>query len=195
MLRAGLVRKAIACARVGVLAARAEALACHVACKDIGNRGQAVRGLVNVRGVAQVRGLVLEVTRHGVGMSTWKGLVQRGRLDDSLIGKLFVGRGYNGETWWGPFLGRGRGRLEAGAKGIDFGSLGSGLCAGTSSLVEACIDDLALLIAHRDAALNVLTHVGILGFEARGKTCYSNIVHAQTTGLASREGSRGTRRH
>lgn len=66
--------------------------------EDIGNGREAVVGLcgrdmVNVGGAGEIRARVRDVTREGERLVTaGEGLVQGSGLNDSLVGKLFVGR-------------------------------------------------------------------------------------------------------
>lgn len=77
--------------------------------EDVGERGQTVVGLrggqlVHVRGCAQGWALVDHMASQWLGLvAACEGLVERGGLNDSLIGELRGGRRHDGETW-GPAL-------------------------------------------------------------------------------------------
>src|SRR4051812_6910011 len=112
---------------------------------------------------------------------TGEGLVDRGGLDYSLIGKLLVGRRGDRETW-------GRALPSGGGGGLH-GSLGGGHITvtgliivpwGFSAVLLACFDDLSLPLPYVDSPLKLLTHGGVLGVEARRQAGKADILNGCT---------------
>lgn len=135
-----------------------------VGTEDVGERGQTVVGLrgwqlVHVRGCAQGRALVDHMAGQWLGLvAAGEGLVERGGLDDSLVGKLGGGRGHDGEAGGSALAGLGHPHGLGGLHAVRAGVLGGSL--------HALFDDGALLVPDGEAALQLLAHDGIVGLEA-----------------------------
>lgn len=86
---------------VGLIVAFSPVHTKTIASKDIRNRWQPIIRLscgyiMNMRGIGEVRRLVRDVSSHRVLMPAGKALMERCRLDDPFIGKLFMGGGNDG---------------------------------------------------------------------------------------------------
>ena len=60
--------------------------------------------MVDVRGVREIGGLIRNVSGHRMLMPACKALMERCRLNDPFIGKLFVGRRNYGQAIRRPLL-------------------------------------------------------------------------------------------
>lgn len=122
-------------------------------------------------------------------MSSCEGLVERGGLNHSLVGKLLVRGGDDAQSWrrlplrmpWG---------LGGKSRGTSFALLRAlhGGVAWLGSLLQAQLDDVSLVLSHRDAALQLLPHRGVLRDEAGRQACQTDIVNHQSGGLCSSRG-------
>jgi hypothetical protein len=100
-----------------------------------------------------------------------EGLMERGRLDDSLVCELGCGRGHDRQAGW-PALGSFGHAHQVRFRGLD--ALRAGVLGGS---LHALFDDGALLIPHREAALQLLSHDGIMGLETRRQTRQTDILY------------------
>lgn len=95
-----------------------------------------------------------------------KRLINRGRLDDTLIGKLLVrGRG-NGESRRRPLSSGARGCVHTALERVGLRSRWLILLRGLSPILLALLNDLSLPFPHVNAPLQLLPHSGVLGVEA-----------------------------
>lgn len=163
-------------------------------CEDIRDGREAVRGLVrgyvvDMRRIRQVRGLVLDVSRQRMRLVTARErLVQRRRLNDALVGELLM-RGRHDAKSRRRLATRCAGcfhrpesiRVRHLLRAID------GRVARARGLLEPRLDDVALLFAHRDAALELLAHCGVLRHEAGGEAGEADVLDCEAACFSRRE--------
>lgn len=140
--------------------------------EDVSDRGKPVAGLlcrnvVDVGGLGEIGGSVCELPggRHVVA-ETSEGLVNGGRLNHPLVGKLNVrGRG-NGKAWRRLLPAGGVGSLQRPAKGA--GILLPRIFVGRtlSAVLLAGLDDLPLPFPDVHTPLKLFAHRGIVCVEA-----------------------------
>lgn len=105
-----------------------------------------------------------------------------------------MGRRSNAEAWRGTLSARRLWGFDSPAKGANFRVSGLfDIRRAALAVLLACLDDLPLPLSHVQASLQLLTHGGVLGVEARGKTGEAHVLHmtAPWARRARREGARG----
>lgn len=142
-----------------------------------------------MRRIRQIRRLVLHVSCERVRLVTARErLVQRRRLDDALVGELLV-RGRDDGQSGGRFAARCPGGFH-GSEGAGAGHLlgaVDGRVAGAGGLLQPRLDDVTLLLADGDAALELLAHCGVLGHEAGGEAGEPDVLDGEAAGFARGE--------
>jgi hypothetical protein len=165
-------------------------------CKHVRDGREAVRGLirgyvVDMRRIRQVRGLILNVSRQRMRLvASCERLVQRRGLDDALVGELLMRGRHDAKS---------RRRLATRCAGCFHRPESAGVwhllraiewrVAWARSLLEPRLDDMALLFAHGDAALELLAHCGVLRHEAGGEAGETDVLDCEAACF-----SRGERR-
>jgi hypothetical protein len=98
----------------------------------------------------------------------------------------------NGETRWGALPAGSLGCLDCSSKSSNLG-VACVVHLGRSTLAAllACLDYLPLTFPYVQASLQLLTHAGVLGVEARRQAGHADIVEVRTA-LARRSCSQGT---
>lgn len=140
--------------------------------------------MVNVRCARKIRGLVGDVPGQRVRVvSAGKGLAKRSRLNDTLIGKVFVRWSHNAQSRRCLVASRHAGRLCGElVHSLVLASIWSvTLCR---LLLQASLDDLALLLPHAQTTLQLLLHGGVLCDEAGRQTGEANLHDSESVSFA-----------
>jgi hypothetical protein len=154
--------------------------------KHVRDGGKAVGRLlggnvVDMRRVGEVRGLVGDVSGQRVVVSAGERLAEGSRLYDALVGKLLVRGCHNTQTRGGLVPSRHAwglgGKLVLVLAQVGAVSLGR-------LLVKSSLDNLALLLAHVHATLQLLLHDGVLGDETGRQTSQTNLLDTEAIPLA-----------
>lgn len=147
--------------------------------------GRLLRGyMVDVRCARKIRGLVGDVPGERVRVvSAGEGLAKRSRLNDTLIGKVFVGRCHDAQSRRRLVASRHAGRLcgELVHSLVLAGIWSVTLCR---LLLQTSLNDLALLLPHAQTALQLLLHGGVLCDEAGRQTGEANLHDTESVSFA-----------
>lgn len=144
--------------------------------------------VVDMRGVGQLRRAVLDVPGQRVGVvDAAERLAQGRRLNHPLVGEVLV-RGSNNRQARRRLV-PARHSRRLGSEAVVF-LLVCRAVALRGLLLQAGLDEVSLLLADRDAPLDLLPHDGILGHETRRQTGQADLLNAQCT-VARRQGPTG----
>lgn len=143
-----------------------------------------------MRRIREVRRLILNVSRQRMRLVTARErLVQRRGLDDALVGELLM-RGRHDAKSGRSLASRCAGCLhspECAGSGHLLRAI-EGRVARSRGLLEPRLDDVALLFAHGDAALELLAHCRILRHEAGGEAGEADVLDGEAAGFSRGEG-------
>lgn len=126
--------------------------------------------------------MVCDLPRHRLNVLaiSGEGLIERSRLDNTLVGELLVRRRIDRQTGRRAFPARCARRLAGGLEQVAFGI---SRCVVSCDLVAflACFNDSALLLPNVHAPLQLLAHVGIMSVEARRKAGETKLLQDQSS--------------
>lgn len=144
-----------------------------------------------MRRLGKIRRLVGNLPREGLELRcphACKRLVERSRLNDTLVGELLGGRSGNGQARRRTLAAR-RGRHLP--KGVSVVSRRIARLNLNGFALLSGLDYLPLPVPHVYAALQLLTHGRVLGVESGRQACEADVVHGQAGALLA--GQRGRR--
>jgi hypothetical protein len=115
-------------------------------------------------------------------MPSCETLIQWSRLNYSLVGKLFVRRCDDAQSWGGLSF-RSHGGFPSEAAKISLFGTFRWRIAWLGRLLQARLDELSLLFSDRYTSLQLLPHGRILCDETWGETGQSHVLDSQSCGI------------